>query len=123
MRKEEINQVIGRREKLWLREDGWLQKSEATGGQDVPLLVGACWRTGHDAGSVCVRVHVRARVCVFVCQSLLKHICRSNRHTGPTTRIQIFHDHLRTASKPQPAQPSSSSYLRYYNDVKLSAAL
>lgn len=48
--------MIGWREEWGLREDGWLQESEATGGQDVPLLVEACWRTGHDAVYACVTV-------------------------------------------------------------------
>lgn len=52
-------------EKWWLREDGWLQESEATGGQDVPLLVEACWKTGHDAASVCVRVCVCDTVSLY----------------------------------------------------------
>ena len=56
-------QVTGSRKKWWLREDGWLQESKATGGQVVPLLVEACWRTGHDAACE----HVCVCVCVFVC--------------------------------------------------------
>lgn len=80
------HQVIGGGEKWWLREDGWLQELEATGGQDVPLLVEACWRTGHDVACVCERERH--------CQSLLKHICWSRRRAVLRTRIQIFHDQI-----------------------------
>jgi len=88
-------QMMGRREKRWLREDGWLQESEATGGQDVPLLEEACWRTGHDAHSVCV--------CVWVCVAV-----NQNTSVGPgeelrwgsrfSTILSLRHEHQNQAT-------------------------
>lgn len=54
--------MIGLRKEWQQSEDSWLQDSEATGGQDVPLLLEACWRTVHDAAYACVRACVTLSV-------------------------------------------------------------
>lgn len=81
-----------------VRSHRWARRPSASGG----VLEDRAWR------SLCACVCVR----VWRCQSLLKHICRSRRNTGPRARIHMFPDHLVTASKPKAAKQVISTTVK-----------